>query len=111
MGETTDGGLYEIFQREFGPPRTPQFENARRKFMESEAGYCVASYLLQCKDRHNGNILIDSEGHIVHIDFGFILQTSPGGNIGFEAADFKLSHEMAQLLDPGGELELDMCCC
>ncbi|GMH40744.1 hypothetical protein BSKO_08648 [Bryopsis sp. KO-2023] len=102
LGETTDGGLYEIFQREFGAPGNPQFESARREFMRSEAGYCVASYLLQCKDRHNGNILIDSEGHIVHIDFGFILEISPGGNMKFEAADFKLSHEMAQLVDPGG---------
>ncbi len=38
----------------------------------------------------------------MHIDFGFILEISPGGNMGFESAAFKLSHEMTQLLDPGG---------
>ena len=65
--------------------------------------YAVASYLLQAKDRHNGNILIDREGHLVHIDFGFILEISPGGNMRFESAAFKLSHEMTLIVDPGGK--------
>ena len=65
--------------------------------------YAVASYLLQAKDRHNGNILIDKEGHLVHIDFGFILEISPGGNMRFESAAFKLSHEMTLIVDPGGK--------
>ena len=38
----------------------------------------------------------------MHIDFGFILEISPGANLRFESAAFKLSHEMTQLLDPGG---------
>ena len=38
----------------------------------------------------------------MHIDFGFILEISPGGNLGFENAAFKMSHEMCQLLDPSG---------
>ena len=69
----------------------------------SECRYAIASYLLQSKDRHNGNILIDTQGRLVHIDFGFILEISPGANMRFESAAFKLSHEMTQLLDPSGQ--------
>ncbi|GAB4853919.1 hypothetical protein Ancab_018128 [Ancistrocladus abbreviatus] len=194
MGETTDGGLYEIFQRDFGPVGSHSFEAARENFLISSAGYAAASLLLQPKDRLNGNLLFDSSvtppyvlqtlsgmsqdsckalaaghgyerkclsremevysmsaclwrhmfcwtifhvaytltrlnpdqslfwpacnsfypytklkgdycihcsvGRLVHIDFGFILETSLGGNMRFESVHFKLSHEMTQLLDP-----------
>ncbi|XP_010255687.1 PREDICTED: phosphatidylinositol 4-kinase alpha 1-like isoform X2 [Nelumbo nucifera] len=105
MGETTDGGLYEIFQQDYGPVGSPNFEAARNNFIVSSAGYAVASLLLQPKDRHNGNLLFDNVGRLVHIDFGFILETSPGGNMRFESAQFKLSHEMTQLLDPSGVMK------
>ncbi|XP_077217572.1 phosphatidylinositol 3- and 4-kinase family protein [Tasmannia lanceolata] len=107
MGETTDGGLYEIFQQDYGPVGSPSFERARDNFIISSAGYAVASLLLQPKDRHNGNLLFDNVGRLVHIDFGFILETSPGGNMRFESAQFKLSHEMTQLLDPSGIMKSD----
>ena len=35
--------------------------------------------MLLLKDRHNGNILIDSLGRMVHIDLGFMLGHAPGG--------------------------------
>ncbi|XP_022947644.1 phosphatidylinositol 4-kinase alpha 1-like isoform X2 [Cucurbita moschata] len=105
MGETTDGGLYEIFQQDYGPVGSPSFEAARENFIISSAGYAVASLLLQPKDRHNGNLLFDNLGRLIHIDFGFILETSPGGNMRFESAHFKLSHEMTQLLDPSGVMK------
>lgn len=49
------------------------FEEAQKNFVESLAGYSLFNYIFNVKDRHNGNILLDSKGHIVHIDFGFML--------------------------------------
>eukprot|EP00850_Spirogloea_muscicola_P004600 SM000020S05950 [mRNA] locus=s20:31457:38873:+ [translate_table: standard] len=103
IAEVTDGGLREVWETEYGLPGSTTYEEARTAFLVSSAGYAVASLLLQPKDRHNGNLLFDKVGHIVHIDFGFILETSPGGNMRFESADFKLSYEMTQLLDPLGD--------
>ncbi|KAI4291910.1 phosphatidylinositol 4-kinase B [Pancytospora philotis] len=72
-------------------------EAARGRFLKSLAGYSLASYLLQLKDRHNGNILIDAEGHMVHVDFGFILGSHPGFYC-VENAPFKFSHEYLELV-------------
>lgn len=45
--------------------------------------------------------MIDIEGHIVHIDFGFLLSNAPGKGVKFETAPFKLTQEMFDLL--GGQ--------
>ncbi|OQR74466.1 phosphatidylinositol 4-kinase beta-like [Tropilaelaps mercedesae] len=89
--------LVVYFEREFGPRTSEPFLAAQRNFVESCAAYSILSYLIQIKDRHNGNILLDGEGHVIHIDFGFILSASPR-NLGFEASPFKLTQEFVQVM-------------
>ncbi|XP_068630993.1 phosphatidylinositol 4-kinase beta isoform X2 [Battus philenor] len=86
---------------EHGPPNSEGFLSAQKNFVESAAAYALTSYLLQLKDRHNGNILLDSTGHIIHIDFGFIFSTSPK-NLGFERSPFKLTQEFVEVMDGEG---------
>ena len=54
---------------------------------------CLTAFTL----RHNNNILVDAEGHIIHIDFGYILSNSPGKNLGFESSPFKLTDEFVEV--------------
>ncbi|KAF8590602.1 kinase-like protein [Ramaria rubella] len=89
--------LQDYFISTYGDPSSAKFARAQRNFAKSLAGYSIVTYLLQIKDRHNGNILVDKEGHLLHIDFGFMLSNSPG-NIGFEAAPFKLPSEYIEVL-------------
>lgn len=89
--------LLEYFIQEFGAPTSEGFLCAQRNFVHSCAAYCLVSYLVQVKDRHNGNILLDGEGHIIHIDFGFILSSSPK-NLGFENSPFKLTQEFVDVM-------------
>lgn len=98
IGKEGSLSLHEYFLQKFGPEHSQSYLTARKNFIHSLAGYAVASYILQIKDRHNGNILIDSSGHLIHIDFGFILSISPGGNMKFERPDFKLTREMVAIM-------------
>ena len=84
----------------------------------------VICYILSVKDRHDGNVLLDATGALIHIDFGFFLTASPGSNLfegklpapvqsrvypsiasptfhspgGFERAPFKLTKDIVDSL-------------
>ena len=74
-----------------------EYETAIKNFISSLVGYSLICYFFDVKDRNNGNILIDDKGNMIHIDFGFLLNKSPG-NIKFEKAPFKLSKDFIDLL-------------
>ena len=62
------------------------------------AAYSLVSYILQIKDRHNANLILNKDGHLVHIDFGFFLTDAPGKGIKFEAVEFKLKADYVAIL-------------
>jgi phosphatidylinositol kinase/protein kinase (PI-3 family) len=90
--------LRTYYVRTFGGAvNTKEFKQARKNFVRSMAGYSLLCYILQIKDRHNANILIDSVGHVLHVDFGFMLSNSPG-SMNFEAPTFKLTSDFVEVM-------------
>ncbi|KAG4028457.1 hypothetical protein MFRU_021g00480 [Monilinia fructicola] len=102
LGREAVNGLYDYFISKYGNEDSLRFQEARANFVKSMAAYSIISFLLQFKDRHNGNIMIDDAGHILHIDFGFCFDIAPGG-VKFERAPFKLTTEMVAVM--GGSTE------
>lgn len=99
LGDRIEGTMYEYFIKRYGHPESVAFQRARKNFIESMAAYSVVSFILNIKDRHNGNILISQSGHVIHIDFGFIFDIAPGGGFSIEAyAPFKMTAEMLMLM-------------
>lgn len=90
--------IFEHFAQQYGGEDSRSFKKAQKCFMRSLAGYSLLCFILQIKDRHNGNILLDRAGHLIHIDFGFMLSNAPGKGVKFEKAPFKLTDEWEDVL-------------
>ena len=87
--------LKTFYENYFGKG-SKKYKRAVRNLVRSLAGYSLVCYFLQIKDRHNGNILINNEGYLIQIDFGFFLSNAPGGE--FEKAPFKLTDEVIEVI-------------
>jgi len=98
MGRAKVNDLLDFFVGKYGGEHTIAFQQARLNFIQSMAAYSVACYILQIKDRHNGNIMIDGEGHIVHIGMRDVLQRI-------------IPYVLTRIADFGFLFDIDECIC
>ena len=91
--------LKHSFGRHSIPTGSDAHANASANFIKSLAAHSIVCYLLQIKDRCNGNTLLDDEGHIAHVEFELSFVFSPEKNSGFEKAPFKLATDFVSLMD------------
>ena len=95
--KTNSMSLKDFYINYFGPINSKRYKNAIKNYIRSLAGYSLLCYFLQIKDRHNANIMIDNEGFLIHIDFGFMLSNAPGKGLKFEKAPFKLTNDLVEV--------------
>ncbi|RLN94396.1 hypothetical protein BBJ28_00013147 [Nothophytophthora sp. Chile5] len=83
------------FLRKHNPDPSAEFgvaPEALNTYVKSVAGYCVLTYLLGIGDRHLDNLMMKTEGHLFHIDFGFVFGADPKPY----PPPFKLTKEMVE---------------
>lgn len=74
IGRAKVNDLLSYFVLKYGSVDGVRFQKARINFIQSMAAYSLLCYLVQIKDRHNGNIMIDGEGRIIHIGKFSVIQ-------------------------------------
>lgn len=78
-------------------PNSVDSEIIRERFMRSTAASSVITYLLGIGDRHLENIMLTRDGHLFHIDFGFVLGDDPKKSL-IGAPAMRLTSEMVEAL-------------
>jgi len=73
--EEYDKDIKKFFQH-FNP-KPNQVQAVLETFVKSCAGYCVITDILGIGDRHLDNVLLTTDGHLFHIDFGYIFGRDP----------------------------------
>eukprot|EP00760_Papus_ankaliazontas_P036250 PhM_4_TR8272/c0_g1_i1/m.35910/K19801/PI4KB; phosphatidylinositol 4-kinase B len=64
--------------------------NNNNNYVRSFAASSAMNYVLRITDRHNANIMVDTETRqLFHVDFAFCFERAPGGMFSVETAPFK----------------------
>lgn len=77
-------------------PTPEAYERALDNYVRSCAGNCVLNIVMGWGDRHLANLLLTQDGHLVHIDFGYIFGEEPNWSL-FRIL-LRLSNEMLEPL-------------
>lgn len=91
------GNMRAWYEASFGQTKE-LLAAALDNYISSMAAYSIVTYLLAIKDRHNGNIMINKDGYVMHIDFGFVFGFAPGKQFSMEKAPWKLTEEFVHVM-------------
>jgi phosphatidylinositol 4-kinase A len=91
--------LLDYFFERYGSPESETFQRAQTCFAQSLAGLSLITYLLGIKNRHDGNLMLDREGHIFASDYSCALGSdAPAFGSSIEIAPFKLTTDYLNIM-------------